>query len=102
MPNMQEIELFDSHGAMRPLDEIAPQLESADDATKQRFEAVKVAYETSRDIEAAIRFSTDRVTSLVNEIREAENLLRTHYAPQSREKAIRDFLATERIKRGIR
>lgn len=102
MPNMQEIELFDSHGAMRPLDEIAGQLANADDATRARFEAVKVAYDECAGIEGAIKFSTDRAVSIVSEIREAENLLRTHYAPQTREQAIRDFLATERIKRGVR
>lgn len=102
MPSMNEIQLFDSHGQMLPLQTIAPQLENADPATRERFEAVRVAYEQAHDIEAAIKFSTDRVADLVSEIREADNLLRANYPSQTREQAIRDFLFTERAKRGIR
>ena len=102
MPNMHEIELFDSHGAMRPLDQIAPQLENADAATRERFEVVKLAYEQCRDVEAAIKFSTDRVANLVSEIRESENMLRTHYAPQTQIAAIRAVIETNKITRGIR
>ena len=89
-------ELFDKHGQfVHPTEE---QIASLDPATRERWASVRDAYAVSKEIDDALAASNERITGLMKDVRDAERYLQEHYPAQTREAAVRDYLATERQK----
>lgn len=96
---MSELELFDSKGKfVFPTEQ---QIAELDDGTRERWAAVRDAALDHDEINAAIKASEQRVIALMKEATELEQYIRTTFPGQAREQAVRDFLATERIKRRV-
>lgn len=94
---MSDLELFDGLGRYKhPSEE---QIAALDEPTRERWAKVRDAAAESEAIDADLKAAQQRVTDLMTEVRDAENFVREHFPAQSREAAIRDYLATERMKR---
>ena len=97
---MTDLELFDSRGQfqMPPAEVIA----SMDDDVRERWLSVAEASAETSQVEADLKAAESHVQSLIEETRELETEIRTRWPGQTREQAIREFLATERAKRNWR
>jgi uncharacterized protein YlxW (UPF0749 family) len=93
---MSAFELFDGFG--RFLMPSSAQVSALDEKTKQRWSAVRDAAAESTAADDALTAAQARVTQLMSDVRDAEAFVREHFPAQTREAAIRDYLATERMK----
>ena len=67
---MGDVQLFDSKARLLPLDVIEPQL--TDDGARERFAAVKTAYERSMQTDAELADEEAQVKSLMSQIAETD------------------------------
>jgi len=68
------IQLFDAKGRMLPLDQIEPQL--TDDNARERFAAVKSAYELSAQTDGTLAAAQDHVKDLMADLAVATDYLK--------------------------
>jgi uncharacterized caspase-like protein len=93
---MVDLELFDSRGAfVMPSEE---QINALDAPTRERWAAVRDAAADSEAADAALKAAEAHVTDMMAEVRDAERYMRENFPPLTPDAAIRQFLATERMK----
>jgi hypothetical protein len=93
------IELFDANGGF--VMPAAEDLDSAPQEVRDAFQVVQDAREHNIRCDAAHSDARTRVHDLMTEITTAERDFERHHKAQNREAAVREFLATERARRGV-
>jgi hypothetical protein len=92
MHNDTGISLFDSKGALLPLDTIEPQLDTPE--LKERFEAVRIAHQAVMEADADVAACNDSIKDGMNELAAAEGYLKEHYPAPSYMDLWREMKAT--------
>jgi arginine deiminase len=96
---MSELELFDSRGRfVLPSPDVIAKM---DEATRERWLTVAEAAQEHDAIAADLKAAESRVTELMEQTHDLDAYIRENFPAQSREAAIREYLATERAKRGM-
>ena len=96
---MTDLELFDSRGKfVMPSEE---QINALDADTRGRWQAVRNAAFEHDAAKVELKTAETRVVDLMTEVGEVETYIRDRFPGQTREQALREFLATERAKRGF-